>query len=134
MAKKTHAIASVGKGIQYSANFAFAYSGDTAVANSETTCLEFVSGKKTWLARWEMHYTTTGATPIISSDDMAWSIYFNGNLVIIINASSSSDAKQPDVELVIPPLTGVKITAENVNDASILRTFATLAGPLFDDK
>ena len=104
MAKsKTHAIASTGKGIQYSANFAFAYSGEVTVAQNETICLEFVSGEKTWLARWEMHYTDNGASPVIVTDDMAWFIYFNGTLVIIMNASSSADAKQPDVELVIPP-------------------------------
>ena len=55
----------------------------------------------------------------------------NGVIVIIMNASSSSDAKQPDVELIIPPYTLVKVTAVNVTDSSDHAVFASLTGRLY---
>jgi hypothetical protein len=124
-------IVTTGLGLQYSGDFAFAYSGDVTVAQNETTCLEFYTGNKNWVAHWEMHYTDNGASPVIVTDDMAWRIYMNGVIVIIMNASSSSDAKQPDVELIIPPYTLVKVTAVNVTDSSDHAVFASLTGRLY---
>ena len=128
-------IASTGLGIRYigSGEFqhAYAYSGDVTVADTETTCLNFITGSGYWIAKWEMHYTDNGPSPIITVDDMAFWLYLNNNIILILNASSSADAKQPDMEILIPPLTEVKVSAQNTTDASDHSVFATLVGRVY---
>jgi len=109
----------------------YTYSGEITVTNVKKTVLEFETNSEYIIAKWEMHYTDNGATPIIVLDDMAFFIAFNDITVIIYNASSSADAKQQEIELIIPPFTKVTISALNVSDASDHAVFGSITGKTY---
>ena len=124
-------IASPGLGIRYVGNYAYAYSGAVTVADTETTCLNFTTGSGYWIAKWELHYTDNGAKPIIATEDFAFWLYLNNNIILILNASSSAGFITAKPEIIIPPFTEVKVSAQNVTNNSDHWVFATLVGRVY---
>jgi len=124
-------IAATGLGVRYIGDWAYAYSGATSVSNTELTCLEFTTNAGIWVPRWEMHYSDGGD---FSGDDMAFFMYFNDLGIIVYNVTSAGDAKQPDIELIIPPLTKVTVRAKRVAGSTVLDVYASLTGRVYGAK
>ena len=111
-------------------NRCYAYSGYKIFSNSETTVLDFYTPKGYILSTWQYSIMDDGET--INEDDSRIRIYFNGTKVFVQVDSGDPDRVQnawPD--LIIPPLTRVKVTVENVTDASNLATYVYMVGRVY---
>ena len=106
-------IASPGLGIRYIGNWAYAYSGEVAVDNTEISLLEFTTGSG--LIVGEMQVGSKNA----ENEDYEMKIYFN-DLVIFSNTFHQQGATYvdiaPAVPLIIPPFTLLKVTMDNIAD------------------
>ena len=106
-------IASTGKGIRYVGNWAYAYSGIIAVSNSEKTLLDFTSGAGVIVMQGEAF------NPSQSNDDLIFKIYMND---VIVQADTMWNVQfyygPTGPNLIIPPLTHVKVTCENLTAAT----------------
>ena len=126
-------IASTGKGIRYVENWAYAYSGKITVADSEVTLLEFDTQTGLVKMRWEWNYTSTSDT--ISTDDFTFRCYLN-DLLITAVVSSVSDRFNEATKykmFLVPPLTAVKITAENMNTSSNNYCYSSITGRVYGE-
>jgi len=108
----------------------YAYSGYKSFSNSETTVLDFYTPKGYILSTWQYSIMDDGET--INEDDSRIVIKFNGIKVFVQVDSGDPDRVQnawPD--LVIPPLTHVEVTVQNVTDASNLATYVYMVGRVY---
>lgn len=108
----------------------YIYSGLRVFTNSELTVLDFYTSKGYILSTWQYSIMDDGET--INEDDSRIKIYFNG-----VKVFSQVDSGDPDrvqnawPDLIIPPLTHVKVTVENVTDASNLATLVYMIGKVY---
>jgi len=108
-------VASVGLGIRYIGNYAFAYSGEVSVDNTETDLLNFThNGAGLIVAKVQFHYV------IISGDDFQYNIKLNGILVAGYNVTASTYNTNVDnyIPLLIPPGTTVTCSAQNIQSST----------------
>ena len=119
-------IASPGLGIRYIGNWAYAYSGGVSVNNVETDLLNFTSGSGFIVAIWRADYFEN------AGDDARWILYFNEVKVSSITANRNYEAgRESPVNIIIPPYTIVKITAQNITDTSVLELMTSLTGRVY---
>ncbi len=117
-------IASVGKGIRYVENYAYAYSGQFEAKNTTQILLEFVSGSGlivgTFYCNVFLQYSN------ISVRQGAFLISLNDIIVAGITATNANEQMPATVtqELLIPPVTKVKVEAIASTDDS--DNFATV--------
>jgi len=78
----------------------------------QITLLEFNTGKRIIKSQWFPYRTDT------DSLDSRHTIYFNGLEVLNLNMSSGAVGVRAPVELIIPPLTHVKVTIYNIDNTS----------------
>jgi hypothetical protein len=104
-------VASPGLGLRYVGQHCYAYSGTVDVDATETNLLKFTSGSGYIVARWLPQYMVESHV----GDDFRFVVYFNDQVVasVIMAAAADRDAFYRDVDLIIPPLTEVKMTADN---------------------
>ena len=107
-------------------NFAAAYSGGVSVDNNETTLVEFTSGNFIFVGRWRGDYFEN------AGDDARWILYFNDGKIQSMTASRNYEAgRESPIDVVIPPYTQVKITAQNITDTSTLELMTSMVGAIY---
>ena len=107
-------------------NFAAAYSGGVSVDNNETTLVEFTSGNFIFVGNWRADYFEN------AGDDVRWVLYFNDSKIQSISSNRNYEAgKEGPVDIVIPPYTQVKITAQNITDTSTLELMTSMMGAIY---
>lgn len=107
-------VASAGKELNYVGIHCFAYSGEVSVNNSEVTLLEFTTSNDVIKGQCQNGF------PSDSGDNMLFKLYLNGIIVFGYVAPSASETSTPwgYYDIVLPPNTNVKMTAENVGSSS----------------
>lgn len=115
------------KGLTTIGDHCYAYSGLTQVNDNETTLLLFNTGKKYIKAQIQFSYASN------SNQDFTYAIYFNGVIIQQYNVGNSLIYTSPDnfVNVIIPPLTEVKLTSRNLTDASGLDQIVSLIGRVY---
>ena len=123
-------VASAGKSIRYIGNHVYANSGEVTVTNAVGTLLEFVSGTGYIPAFWEVSYTQ--ANGAVASEDYAFYLYFNDELIFSagVNSSSSGAIRNP-LQILIPPFTKVNISAQNQTGTTGHLCYAILTGRVY---
>ena len=107
-------------------NFAAAFSGGVSVDNNETTLVEFTSGNFIFVGNWRADYFEN------AGDDVRWVLYFNDSKIQSISSNRNYEAgKEGPVDIVIPPYTQVKITAQNITDTSTLELMTSMVGAIY---
>jgi len=119
----TASVASVGPGLRYVGNWAYAYSGDLVTdSNNELTMLEFTTGMGIIVAKIQFNDLSG------SADLFTYKIYLNDVLMNAYNATAfSTEQNNPDPVLfmIIPPFTKVKCAAKNsaANNRNVIVAF-----------
>jgi len=123
-------VVSTGLGIRYIGNWAYAYSGPVGVPNSETILLDTVSGSGILKAIIQLAYGTP------DSDNMQYKIYFNDLIVMQFSMSGAVDVGNWQTMLynfIIPPLTKIKVTAQNTTSVTERIQTATITGRVYGE-
>ena len=112
------------KGISYSGNHAYAYSGVVDVNNTDNTLLLFVTGNEYIQCKLAIQNGSG------SGDDMRYTIKFNGEIVIQIYSGTSDvfNQFQFPLNLTLPSHTTIEVIAYNVSTGSLRAHTATLTG------
>ena len=124
-------VVSTGLGVRYVGEnpmYAYAYSGAIGVPNSETTLINSISGTGIWKAIIQIAYGTP------DSDDMQYKIYFNDIIVMQIGISGAVDQGNWQTMLynfIIPPLTKIKVTAQNTTSVTERIQTASITGRVY---
>ena len=105
--------------------YCWAYSGDIAVTNLETTALNFGTNSEYIRARFQLS-SDSG-----SSDNIRSIIYFND--IQVYSAKYQEDNLKPwsdtlDLHLIIPPFTNVKFTLANASSVTAREHFVQMVG------
>ena len=120
-------VASTGLGLRYIGEYCYAYSGPVSVDNNETTILLFDSQAGVIVSIFRPCYLESGG------DDYEFRVYFNNLLLAYTKATSEATIPaQKHFELIIPPLTEVKVTGENRESSASLNIGALLTGRVYE--
>ena len=125
----TASVASVGPGIRYLGNWAYALSGQVACSNVQTTLLLFHTG--TGIIRAQLDFGTGS----VSSRDMKWQVFLNDIEVYAYVSSGTNQAganPQNTLQIILPPLTKVEVTSENETDSNTENQYCVLSGRVYD--
>lgn len=125
-------VASVGFGLRYIGNWAYAYSGYVGFTNAAAVpLLDFTSGSGFIVAQWQYSVMDDGEQ--INEDDTRVIIKFNG-IKVFVNVDSGSPNRVATAwpELIIPPYTAVETTMQNITDASGLAGYFYISGRVYD--
>ena len=115
------------KGLSISGEYAFAYNGGD-VAGTELTLLEFTTGKYTLVGSWQGYYYESPY-----GEDFRFVLYLNGAKVEAFTTEASiRGTSRSLLEVIIPPLTRVKITSENVTDTTAREMLTSLTCRIYD--
>jgi len=115
------------KGVSLIKDHCYAYSGIVSVTDSETTLLEFNTGDNYYVGQYQPNYET------LSGDDFKFLVYLNEILISSLQISASRDfTPYEEIELVIPPLTTVKITAQNETGSTATDILALFTGRVYN--
>ena len=106
-------IAQTGLGLGYvGSGYYQGASGSISIDDNETTVLEFVSPHVDLKAYLEFFYL------VASSDDMFYRVYLNDLLFCAMFSHQVAVTQQPDAIILIPKLSKVKVTIENVESST----------------
>jgi len=127
--------ASVGKGIRYVGNWAYAYSGDVSCSfNTETTLLDFQSGTGTCVARFDFGINDVAMDV---GTHAFYQVYFNDLRVMYRRDEMSggtgvkpSTMLATTLNLIIPPLTNIKITGQQ-SDGTAHDMYGMITGRVY---
>jgi len=102
----TASVASVGLGIRYVGDFAYAYSGSSAPGSGPTTFLEFTTGAGLIVGKFELNADYAG----IGGNNLQIEIYFN-DLKLVQERDVGNDFVPGDTsyDVIIPPFTKVQV-------------------------
>lgn len=121
-------VASPGKGIRYIADWVYAYSGEIAVGSSggEVTLLEDITGAGLIVGDYQFFYGTS------ATDEFIYRMYFNGIVGMSYMVTNLREST-PDVKIgvILPPLTEIKLTAQNLSTDNARLQSATLIGRVY---
>jgi len=120
------------KGLSVSGAYLYAYSGELFITDDTTDLLSFVTGKWTSLIKIQFFYSNEA-----QGDDVMFKISLNGSLIstLQIGGSTTVNTHGNDwdyLELVIPPLTNVLITGENISDTDPRTVGSTVTGRIYE--
>ena len=124
-------IASTGLGLRYVGNWAYAYSGVVSVAGTELSLIEVTSGSGVIVAKILFAYGSYG------DNDFAYRIYLNDIKIFsqrTDNATAPFAANITAPQIIIPPRTKIKLTAENVVGGDTEDQLVILTGRVYGDK
>ena len=115
MAKANAIFSGPQKGLTIIGDHCYAYSGDIAVSGSNTTMLEFTTGKEYSIVQIEPH----GLFSQIGQSQISIEVLLNGNSILHTFWDASLDSSMFDMptNLLIPPLSSVKITLAQATGA-----------------
>ena len=96
------------KGLTVAGDYCYAYSGTVAVTGSETTMLDFATGKEYLKVVIEPH----GVFSQIGQSQISMAVTINGNTILHTYWDASLDSSMYDTPtlLLIPPLSTVTVT------------------------
>jgi len=121
-------VASTGKGIRYLQNWVYGFSGEIGVADTELSLLEFTSGSGLIVGKIQL------GSKAAENEDYDFRIYFN-NVVVFSNTFHQQGATYVDIAnyipIIIPPLTGVKVTLDNIADTDTRIWSVILTGRVY---
>jgi len=120
-------VAGTGKGLRYIGNWVYAYSGQVSVDNTENNLLDFTTGSGLIFAKVQFNMVDNDA------DAYRYIIYFNDQKIQAwVNKGAVNDV-HPDsyIQLVIPPFTRVKCTADNIDNTSERLQIVSLTGRVY---
>jgi hypothetical protein len=119
--------ASVGKTLNYLGQHAYAYSGIVSVDDNETTLLEFTSLKNGYLVgAYQPNYES------LSGDDFKFLVYINDIVISSVQISASRDyTPYEEIEIIVPPLTTLKVTAQNETGSTATDILALFTARMF---
>ena len=120
-------IASTGKGIRYVGNHCYAYSGIVAVDNNETELIDTVTGAGYLKLFWDSSYSPNAYT----TDRYTFKLYLNDLLTHAEFHYDNNIETMGITRVLIPPLTKLKITAQNVTDTSSQDCLTILTGRVY---
>ena len=117
-------IVSTGLGNRYVQNYTYAYSGIQSIDNTETSQLEFTSGSGVIVATILFNNL---------SDDKKFThrVYMNDIVVQAYTSFISGGRRSTDIQIVIPPLTRVKLTSQNITDSASKDQIVGLTGRVY---
>jgi len=120
-------VVATGLGIRYIGDFVYAYSNYVGVANTEKSLLEFTSGSGVIFAKVQFNMVDN------DNDAYRYIIYFNDlRIQAWVNKGAVNDV-HPDsyIQLVIPPFTTVKCTADNIDNSNERTQIVSLTGRVY---
>jgi hypothetical protein len=116
-----------GKGLTTVGNHCYGYSGVFSVDDNEKTLLQFNTGKHYIKAQIQFNYVSS------ANQDYTYKVYFNGIIVQQYNVGNSVIYTSPDnfLNVIIPPLTEVKLASRNIIDSTALDQIVSLTGEIY---
>ena len=121
--------ASTGLTLNYIGKHCYASSGIVSVDDTETFMLDFKTGKGYIVCKIQFNL------PAITGDDYLYQVYFNGTVVQSYNSQEAlGTGSKPStvIRLIIPPLTHVQCSADNVADSSPNDNIVALIGRVYE--
>jgi hypothetical protein len=124
----SNVVAGTGLGIAYVGDYAYAYSGVVSIDNTETTMCQFQTPKGLIVASTMFNYLGE-----LGQELFAFRIYFNGIQVqgTIQGRRDYDSLFEGDIKLIIPPLTEVKLTGQNLTDTDSRDMIVSLTGRVY---
>ena len=111
--KPTLATATTGKSLIYAGGgYWGAWSGLISATDTETTLLEFTSPETALVANIRFFFIEE------SGDDMMYKVYLNDLNILAVVSQSTSVIYQNTADFIIPSLTEVKATADNLSTSA----------------
>ena len=111
--KPTLATATTGKSLIYvGGGYYGAWSGIVSATDTETTLLEFTTPETALVANIRFFFVEE------SGDDMMYKVYLNNLNILAVVSQSTSVIYQNTADFIIPSLTEVKVTADNIASSS----------------
>ena len=119
--------AGIGSSLNYIGDYAYAYSGEIPVDNTETNLLDFTNGGEYIVCKIQFN-AAHGA-----GDDYVFKVYFNGEVVQRYLYAETVDRGVPDqpLYLIIPSYTHVQCSAQNVTDTSSNNQIVAITGRVY---
>ena len=119
-------VASAGKELNYVGTHCYAYSGEVDVANTELYLLNFTSGKEYITGKVQL------GSKAGENEDYEFKIYFNDVIVFstVFGNQSHNEIGAWPIPLLIPPMTGVKMSLDNIADTDSRTWTVGLTGKL----
>ena len=131
MAKKNIAtFLAPNKGLSIIGSHCYAYSGITAVNNNETSLLEFSVGSEYVVGKLQL----TNASD--TAKDSRYKIYLNEQIIYqygtdVSGEYGSEEDPDPPLNIIVPPFTRVKISAQNSEDSTTINQVAIFTGRVY---
>jgi hypothetical protein len=122
-------VAATGLGIRYVGNWIYGYSGAVGADDSETDLINANSGSGIIVA--EVMFRYAGTSP--EGDNYVYRIRLNGEIVLsyLVDQTLENYAARHLAPIIIPPLTEVRLTAQNTTDGSTHNQAALLTGRVY---
>jgi len=117
------------KGLSIYGEHCSAMSGVVSVDDTETTLLDFTTGKGYIVAVFDMVRMETAAI----TDDYVYTIKFNGNAVYRTQTTSAYSRRTDleGIDMLIPALTRVIVTADNITNSDSNDIGAIVTGRVY---
>jgi hypothetical protein len=118
------------KGLTIIGNHCYGYSGSIAITSQIQTMLSFTTGKTYNIVRIQTGITQNGGGA--QSDDIETVIKLNGNVVMSRMLSHNNESGLLEaIDLLIPPLTFVEVTCDNIQGTTSTPTQVSLVGKVY---
>ena len=117
------------KGLSIIGGHAAAFSGVVAVTNVAGDLLSFSTGKEYISAEIMFFYSDNSQT-----DNIKYIVYLNNQIIysIQLNQATTDPGAQTPLSIILPPLTTLTITGQNITDSDSRDVGATLKGRIYD--
>jgi len=115
------------KGLSIVGSHAYAYSGTIPISGSFTEMLSFTTGKTYWVGDFRLE----GEFDDVAGSTIQVQIEFNGVTILLAKTTEDRYGDRPEISLLIPPLTNVKIQALQ-NTGGDLDFQAILVGRVYE--
>jgi len=120
-------VASTGLGLRYIGQHCFGYSGIVSVDNTETALIDTVSSAGYLTLFWDSSYSPGAYT----TDRYTFKLYLNDLLIHAEFHYDNNIETMGITRILIPPLTRLKITAQNVTNTSSQDCLTILSGRVY---
>jgi len=119
----SNVIASAGKELNYTGNFAFAYSGVITVDNETLECLNFITPNRTIVARVNLAYDVHDFS---AGEKIGYEMLFNGIYIMnsVYGANIRPTGNMYAIDVIVPPLTHVQFNFVNTDSSTIPMSLA----------
>ena len=130
----TASVASVGPGIRYVSNWAYAYSGEVTTSGADVVdTLDFNTGSG--LIKAKMSFGIAGYT--VANDDFRLAVTMNGETIFQVLFNNVEPARLVDasllnLEIIIPPESTVTTTAKRTYGSGTATFTTLLTGRVYD--